>query len=836
MHLMKTRSDPRTQRASGPRDIRVPVEGMHCASCVSSVESALQTVDDVEQAEVSLATEEARVRLRDGEGGVAALVGAVEQAGYSVPSERLLVGVRGMHCTACVSTVERALQGVDGVREVSVSLPAEEASLSIVPGAVAPAELRDALSAVGYEMEEVHAEVSDAERAEKRGLERETHAALLFGKFWLGAVLSVPILLFGHHEWVPFLSAISAETLRNLWIVSGVLTLPIVGWVGRQFFTGAWSALRNRQANMDTLVALGTGAALLYSVVAVSAPGLFPEGAAHPFFEAVAVVITLVVLGQALEARARGTTSRALRSLMDLRPRTARIILDGEEVEIPAERVATGDVLIVRPGERIPVDGMVISGTSAVDEAMLTGESLPVEKGPRDAVVGGTMNRSGSFRIEATRVGKDAALAQIVEMVREAQASKPSIQRLVDRVAGVFVPVVLTIAIGTFAAWYAFGPEPSLSYALVAAVSVLVIACPCALGLATPISVMIAVGKAAELGVLVRNGEALQRARRLDTIVLDKTGTITEGRPAVADVCPVKPWSDAELLASAASAESGSEHPLGQAVVERARIQRLSLVDASAFEAIGGRGVRAVVSGREVLVGTQDLLSASGIDSEGLSPLWARLSEEGKTPAMVAIGGKAAGVIGLADREKADSVDAIARLKGLGLKVVMLTGDNAVTAGAVAKTVGIDRVFAGVLPSQKREIVARIRDETQRPVAMVGDGINDAPALAAADVGIAIGGGTDVAMETADLILMGGSLHGVVDAVELSVAAVRNMKQNLLGAFAYNVAAIPIAAGALFPVFGVLLSPMIAGAAMAFSSVTVVTNANRLRSFVPSLD
>ena len=832
---MKTRSHFALTGSGGTRELRFPVEGMHCASCVSSVERALLSVEGVKEASVSLATEEARVRLREDEDGVDALVGAVEQAGYGVPTERLRIGVKGMHCAACVSSVERALQGVAGVLEVSVSLPAEEASLSVVPGIVAPDDIREALSASGYSMEEVQGEISDTERAELRSRDREAQTALLFRKFRLGAVLSVPILLFGHHEWIPVLDTLPSETVRVLWAVSGLLALPIIGWVGRQFFTGAWAAFRNRQANMDTLVAGGTGAAFLYSVAVVAAPGAFPEGTAHPFFEAVGVVITLVVLGQALEARARGATSTALRALMDLRPQTARVFRDGLEVEIPAEQVASGDILVVRPGERIPVDGIVLSGSSSVDESMVTGESVPVGKASQDEVVGGTMNGAGSFRMKASRVGKDAVLAQIVEMVREAQASKPSIQRLVDRVAGVFVPVVLMLAVATFAIWYTFGPEPSLSYALVAGVSVLVIACPCALGLATPISVMIAVGKAAQMGILVRNGDALQRARGLYTIVLDKTGTITEGRPVLTDVCPVDPWTESELLRLAGSAELGSEHPLGQAVVELAGNRSVDLSEASSFEAVGGRGIRASVGGLEILVGTPDFLSLSGVDLEKLDPIWKRLSEEGKTPAMVAIDGKAAGVLGLADREKADSRDAVKRLKSLGLRVVMLTGDNEVTATAVARRVEIDEVLAGVLPSKKSEIVVRIREETGRPVAMVGDGINDAPALASADVGIAIGGGTDVAMETADLILMGGSLHGVADAVELSVAAVRNMKQNLFGAFAYNIAALPIAAGALWPALGVLLSPMIAGAAMAFSSVTVVSNANRLRTFAPSV-
>ena len=749
-------------------------------------------------------------------------------------SRDLSFAVEGMHCAACVSSVERALRTVDGVEEAQVSLATEEARVRVSPDGASVDALIEAVEQAGYELDELKEEDSEAEREEKRSREREDHTTLLLRKFRVGAVLSVPVLVLGHHEFVPLLNTLGPETLRLLWGVSGLLTLPIVGWVGRQFFTGAWSAFRNRQANMDTLVAVGTGAAFVHSVLAVSVPGVFPEGAAHPFFEAVAVVITLVVLGQALEARARGTTSRALRSLMDLRPRTARVIRDGQEAEVPAEVVRPGDLLVVRPGERIPVDGMVLSGRSAVDESMVTGESIPVEKGPEDEVVGGTINRSGSFRMRATRVGKDAVLARIVELVREAQASKPSIQRQVDRVAGVFVPVVLILAVTTFALWYTVGPEPPLSYALVVAVSVLVIACPCALGLATPISVMIAVGKAAEYGILVRNGEALQRAKQLHTVILDKTGTITRGQLVLTDALAVEGWDEGELLRFAASAEWGSEHPLGQAVAEAARSRGLELSDASSFEAIGGRGVRAEVSGREVLVGTPRLLADQGVDARSLEPLWVRLSEEGKTPAMVAIEGVAVGVLGLADQEKEDSAAAVRRLKAMGLKVVMLTGDNERTARAVAKRVGIETVLAGVLPDEKRETVARIRQETGHPVAMVGDGINDAPALAGADVGIAIGGGTDVAMETADLILMGGSIHGVADAVELSLAAVRNMKQNLLGAFAYNVASIPIAAGVLYPFFGILLSPMIAGAAMAFSSVTVVTNANRLRFFVPS--
>ncbi|MEX2530071.1 MAG: heavy metal translocating P-type ATPase [Gemmatimonadota bacterium] len=767
--------------------------------------------------------------------------------------------IEGMHCGACVAAVERALTRVEGVGSASVSMATEEARVSFDPSRTEMEALRRAVREAGYE---VGAETEAGEtraREERRAEEREEEASRLFGRFWVGAALSVPILLLGHHEWVPVLRDLDHGTVRGLWAMSGVLTLAIMTWVGGHFFTGAVRALRAGRSNMDTLVALGTGSAFLYSVAAVSVPGVFPAGTAHPFFEAAAVIVTLVVLGQALEARARGSTSQALRALLDLRPERARVIRDGHEVEIPAEEIVTGDILVVRPGERIAVDGVVEEGGSAVDESMVSGESIPVDKEPGDSVVGGTMNRSGSLRVRATRVGADSVLSRIVELVREAQGSKPPIQRLVDRVAGVFVPSAVAIALLSFTVWLLLGPEPALNHAVVVAVSVLVIACPCALGLATPISVMIAVGKAAETGILIRNGEALQKARRVTTVMLDKTGTLTRGEPVLMDVEPLVPAtaavggtdSDAgtrgmtaadEVLRLAAAAESGSEHPLGRAVVEAARERGLSIPDASAFEGVGGMGVRAVVEGRRVLVGTPTLLEEEGIPapapaSRGVE-LWERLSSEGKTPAFVALGGEVVGVLALADREREDSAEAVARLRKMGLRVVMVTGDNERTARAVASRVGIDEVRAGVLPEGKAEVVAELQAELSRGggggVAMVGDGINDAPALARADVGMAIGGGTDVAMEAADITLMGGSLHSAADAIELSRAAVRNMKQNLFGAFVYNAAAIPVAAGVLYPFVGLLLNPMIAGAAMAFSSVTVVTNANRLRSWRPA--
>jgi P-type Cu+ transporter len=743
------------------------------------------------------------------------------------------IGVKGMHCAACVASAERALLQVPGVVRASVSLTSEEADLAVRRDGAEVEELRKALADAGYEFEEIEG-VDEGARSEAREQGMEARARDLFRKFVVGAVLSVPVLLLGHHEWVPGLQELDHDRIRGLWALSGVLTLPIMVWVGGGFFTGAWTALRSGRANMDTLVAMGTGSAFLYSVLAVALPTLFPEGTAHPYFEAAAVIITLVVLGQALEARARGTTSRALRALMDLRPPTARVIREGAEVEIGADDVVAGDLIVVRPGERVPVDGVVRSGASAVDESMITGESVPVEKIAGSDVVGGTINRSGSFRMEATRVGRDTVLARIVELVREAQASKPPIQRLVDKVSGIFVPVVIVIALVTFGTWYMIGPDPSLNFALVAAVSVLVIACPCALGLATPISVMIAVGKAAENGILVRSGEALQKSRTIRTVILDKTGTITEGRPALVHVLPRAPFEETELLRLAGAAEVGSEHPLGQAVVASARERGIELPEATTFESRGGRGVVAVVDGRRVLVGTPTLLEDEGVDPALLLESWNEVSGGGATPAMVAVDSQPAGILGLADRPRVDSAAAISRLKGMGLEVVMLTGDNERTARAVAEQTGVDRVEAGVLPDGKEEAVARIRHESGGRVAMVGDGVNDAPALARADVGIAIGGGTDVAMETADVVLMGGSLHGVADTIELSHSAVRNMRQNLFGAFVYNVAAIPVAAGLLYPVTGMLLSPMIAGAAMAFSSVTVVTNANRLRKFRPA--
>lgn len=817
---------------TGTGALELPVDGLHCAGCVSAVERALTSVEGVREASVSLVDGSARVRLEEGGASVKALADAIVQAGYEVPllSQELPIG--GMHCAACVVRVEEAVASVPGVVSVEVSLATETARLKYVPGVLDPSAVAAALAKAGYEVDaEVHAEGIE-ETLKRRDEEREREAANLMGRFRIGAALGLPVLLIGHAQFIPGLQDLSHATMRALWAVSGVLTVPIMVYVGGRFFTGGWSAFRRHNANMDTLVALGTGAAWLYSTVAVAFPGLFPEGTAHPFYEAAAVVITLVVLGQALEARARGRTSQAVRRLMDLRPLVATVVREGVEIEIPAAEVRVGEIVVVRPGEKVSVDGRVREGRSAVDESMVTGESIPVEKGPGDEVVGGTMNTSGVLHFRAERIGRDMVLSRIVEMVREAQGAKPPIQRVVDVVASYFVPSVMIVSVVSFALWYTFGPEPVLSYAVVVAVAVLVIACPCALGLATPISIMVAVGKAAEHGILIRNGEALQRARTVDTVVLDKTGTVTQGAPTLTDVVASDGVSEEDLLRMAAAAEAGSEHPLGRAIVQGVAARGIDYGKASDFSAVPGLGIEATVEGRSVLVGTQSFLAEAGVSSEALDAGSAELAAAGRTPVLVAVDGLPFGVLGISDPIKDDSVAAIARLKSLGMDVVIMTGDHEATARAVAREVGVDTVLARVLPDQKAHRIKALQEEG-RTVAMVGDGINDAPALAQADVGIALGTGTDVAMEAGDVTLMGGSLEGVVKMMEISEATFRNIRQNLVGAFIYNVLGIPVAAGAFYPLLGVLLSPVIAGAAMAFSSVTVVTNANRLRAFKP---
>ena len=644
----------------------------------------------------------------------------------------------------------------------------------------------------------------------------------------LGAVLTAPVAfavmaheLFGA-TWVP-------DVLLDRW-VQLFLIAPVMFFTGWPIHRTGWLTLRHRTADMNTLIMLGTAAAFGYSLVVTLVPGALPEDVREVYFEAVGVIITLILLGRLLESKAKAGTGEAIRQLIGMQARTARVVRDGTEVEVPVEEVVPGDVVLVRPGEKIPVDGEVLDGTSAVDESMITGEPIPVTKHAGDTVVGATINQTGAFRYRATKVGADTMLAQIIKMVEQAQASKAPIQHIADLVSSYFVPAVVLISLWTFVAWFLVGPAPAFTFALVAAVAVLIIACPCALGLATPLSIMVGTGKGATSGILIRSAEALETAHKLDTVILDKTGTITKGAPALTDVIVTVPMAEADLLRLVASAERSSEHPLGQAIVTGARDRGIELAEPTVFDSITGQGLRATVDGREVLVGNRRLLAGAGIDPEPLESHADRFSADGKTPMLVAIDSQLAGVVAVADTLKDDSIAAVAALQDLGVDVVMITGDNRRTAGAIARTVGIERVLAEVLPEHKANEVRRLQAEG-RTVGMVGDGINDAPALAQADVGSAIGTGTDVAIESSDITLVSGALSGLVTAIRLSRATMRNIRQNLFLAFVYNTVGIPIAAGALYPFFGIRLSPIIAAAAMALSSLSVVTNANRLRRF-----
>lgn len=758
------------------------------------------------------------------------IVTAIKNTGYQVGGAQKRIGIENIRCASCVRFIEDELKATPGVLNASVNLGTQEATVVYLPEQTILKQLNTAIERWGYQTRPAASEepVHQQQAAHKKEYQR------LMRKFWLAALVSIPVLITAYPQFIPIVKDWSMETLRITWFGAALLTLPVLFWSGSDFFIGAWAALKHRAANMNTLIALGTGAAWLYSVVAIVFPGIFPERTSEPFFDVVAVVIALVVLGQALEIRAKGRTSEAIQKLMGLQAKTARVIRNNVEMDIPVEEVLVGDVIQVRPGEKIPVDGVIVEGSSAVDESMLTGESLPASKKVGDEVIGATLNKTGAFKFRATKVGKDTALAQIVKMVQDAQNSKAPIARLADTISGFFVPIVMILAVLTFVIWFDFGPQPQLMYSLVTAVSVLIIACPCALGLATPMSLMVGIGKGAENGILIRSGEALQTAQSIKTVVLDKTGTITKGKPELTDVVVAaqQPILSDELLRLAASVETVSEHPLAEAIVEGAKAKGLALSKPEAFEAIPGYGVTATVDGRKVALGNLKMLKRLNVDLGDLEAQSDILANDGKTPIFTAVDGKAAGIIAVADTVKEDSKEAIAALHQMGIEVVMITGDNRRTAEAIARQVGVDRVLAEVLPEDKAHHVHLLQAEGKK-VAMVGDGINDAPALAQADVGMAIGTGTDVAIEASDITLIKGSLKGVVTAIEISRATMRNIKQNLVGAFIYNILGIPIAMGILFPFFGVLLSPLLAGAAMAFSSVTVVSNANRLRTFRP---
>ena len=732
--------------------------------------------------------------------------------------------LQGVSCAGCVSKIEGALKTVPGVADARVNLA--DKTLTVHGSADAQACVA-AVEAAGYGAEEVR--TSERELREQQRAEEHQHYRQLLWRSALALGLGIPLMAWGL---ITGEMGVNSPGQQLAWGAVGLLTLAVLVFCGGHFFSGAQRALRHHNANMDTLVALGTGTAWLFSMLVVAAPQLLPEAARHVYFEASAMIIGLINLGQALEVRARGRTSAAVEKLLQLQDPTARVLRDGREVDIPLEQVQVGDKLRVRPGEKIPVDGRVLEGASLVDESMLTGEPVPVQKGEGDGLSAGTLNKNGSLLFEAEKVGAETRLAQIIQMVKNAQSSRVPIARLADTISGIFVPAVMIIAIIAALVWFNWGPDPRAAHTLVVLTSVLIIACPCALGLATPMSVMVGVGKGAEYGVLVRNGKALQQASNLSTLVVDKTGTLTEGAPKLTDI---ESKGDAdELLALLASLEQGSEHPLAEAVVAAAREKNLELFALQDFEAITAHGVSGVVDGKKVLLGNRKLMQREEIDIAAWHERAEELAELGRTAMYAAVDGEAAGLIAVADPIREDAKDAIARLLELGLRVHMLTGDNSATAEAVAQQLGISSVHADLLPEDKEKIVGELQVAGER-VGMAGDGLNDAPALARADVGFAIGAGTDVAIETADVTLMRSSLHGVADAIELSRATLRNIKQNLFGAFIYNTLGIPIAAGVLYPLTGTLLSPVIAGAAMAFSSVTVVSNANRLRYFQPTL-
>ncbi len=822
--------------------IRLPIAGMHCASCASRIEEALRAVPGVEEAVVNFASEEATVRpAPDGTGSpdVRALVRSVRAAGYGVREEELELAVEGMDCASCVAKVEAGLGAVPGVTAAAVNLATEEARVRVLPGAVRPSDLVQAVQSAGYDARLVTGMARDDAAREADRAREQTD---LKRRFWVAALLSAPLITF---EMLPhllmFLGA-GGHGWPDLdpW-VQLLLTTPILFYSGRGFFQGAWKGVRHRSADMNTLIAVGTGAAFGYSAAATALPGIFRAAGIAPavYYEAAATIVTLILLGTWLERRAKGRTGDAIRALLDLQPKMARVRRDGTEVEIPLGDVEPGDVVIVRPGEKIAVDGIVIEGRTTVDESMLTGESMPVEKGLGDDVIGATLNRAGAVAFRATKVGADTALSRIVSLVREAQGSKAPIQRLADVVAAYFVPIVIAIAIATFVVWFVVGPEPSLTYAIVTSVAVLIIACPCALGLATPMAVMVGTGRGAEMGILIKDAESLQKARALDTVVLDKTGTITRGEPVVTDVLAARGELEDEVLAVAAAAERGSEHPVGEAIVRAAAGRGLDVGSATKFEAVAGHGVAATVGGRQVVIGTPRLLRERGgmtarnaVPAPGEGEFRAAVEEfaaQGKTTVLVARGGEVLGLIAVADTLRDGSAEAVQALSAQGLEVVMMTGDDRRTAEAIARQVGIERVLAEVLPEEKAGTVQTLQREG-KVVAMVGDGINDAPALAQADIGIAIGTGTDVAIEASDITLMRADLRGVVRAIALSRTTMRTIRQNLFWAFFYNVLGIPLAAGVFYPWTGLLLAPWVGAAAMVLSDLFVMGNSLRLRT------
>jgi P-type Cu+ transporter len=810
----------------------IQIHGMTCAACVRRVERGLESLEGVKSASVNLATEKARVQYDSDLVSSSAMKAKVKELGYQVlekpgvvagERQKTTISVGGMNCAACVRRVESTLEKIEGIKSASVNLATSKATLVHDSPLPSFAEFRKALQDAGYQFLGVVDEVS------QDPLELARHKELTDLKIKL--VFGFIITALVHIGTMPHLFPIIRDIPHNL-ILFGLLfmTTPVVFWVGSRFFVGAFKAARQKTTDMNTLVAVGALAAYLYSVAVTFFPSFFYTAGVtpHVYFDSAAMIITLILLGRFLEARAKGRTSAAIKRLIELKPKTARIIRDGVESDIPSDQVQPGDIIIVRPGERIPTDGVVVSGTSSVDESMLTGESMPISKEPGHKVFGATINKTGSFQFRAEKVGAETTLAQIIRLVEEAQGSKAPIQRIADKVASIFVPIVFAIAIGTFIVWYFFVPEPLFSRALLNFVSVLIIACPCAMGLATPTAVMVGTGLGAEKGILIKGGETLEKAYKLTSIVFDKTGTLTKGEPKVTDVVPANGIGSERLLQLAVSIEAVSEHPLAQAIVEKGRESGIQPFSVDKFEAISGLGAKGYLNGSEVILGNRRLLEDHGMSCDGLAAQAARFSGQGKTSVFVGEQGKLIGMIALSDTPRQTAQDAIQALKRMGLQVIMITGDNERIARGIADQLDIDEVVAEVLPGDKADEIKKLQ-QTGRVVAMVGDGINDAPALTAADIGIALGAGTDVAIEAGDITLISNDLRLVPSAIKLSFRTMKVIKQNLFWAFFYNALGIPVAAGVLYPFFGILLNPVFAAAAMALSSVSVVSNSLRLR-------
>ncbi len=811
-------SHPSYHEIAAEAEITMPVAGMHCASCVTKVEKSISNLNGVAEVSVNLATEKLFVKYDATKTDPGRFVDAVKSVGYDIPLQTTELAISGMSCASCVARIEGGLRRTTGVLEASVNLGTERAFITHIPG-IGHGDLQSAIESTGYKVLDIPADA--AEDIEQQLREREYHN--LKTRFTVSAVLTALLLFLAMSK----LFAPSINHFSQLFI-----TIPVVFWSGSRFYVGFWKSLRHKTADMNTLVAVGTAAAFIYSLIATVNPGILASAgrAADVYFDTAAVIITLILLGRLLESRAKGKTSDAIKKLMGLQAKTARVQRDGREIDIDINEVITGDTVIVRPGEKIPTDGVILDGYSSIDESMLTGESIPVEKKAGDDVIGSTINGTGSFRFRATKVGKDTVLSQIIKMVQQAQGSKAPIQRLADRIAGVFVPIVIGISVLTFIIWYLWGPAPALTIALLNFVAVLIIACPCALGLATPTAIMVGTGVGAENGILIKGGESLEGAHRVNTVLFDKTGTLTRGKPDVTDIIAADSFSKKEILYHAASLERRSEHPLGEAIVKAAENEKITLAEPENFYSIPGQGIAGQVDDHKIFLGNSKLMDEKKVDITLLDSDLKRLRSEGKTTMVLSVDKRPAGLIAVADTLKPDAKKVIDMLHKAGIKTAMITGDNENTAKAVASRIGIDDVIAEVQPQDKAQRVKQLQDEG-RVVAMVGDGINDAVALAQADLGIAIGSGTDIAMEASDITLLSDDLSGVVRSIELSKKTLRTIRWNLFWAFIYNIIGVPIAAGVLYPFMGTagFLNPMIASAAMAFSSVFVVTNSLRLK-------